>query len=95
MEAGTYVGKIQVVLGDEILYEKSFYLEEDIYKKTIKDYILEGIHNLFRPTQTNIKEFIMNSFYITIPTNTNIILIIKETIYVKYGTFTLYFFKIG
>lgn len=56
MEAGTYVGKIQVVLGDEILYEKSFYLEEDIYKKTIKDYILEGIHNLFRPTQTNIKK---------------------------------------
>ena len=51
MEAGTYVGKIQVVLGDEILYEKSFYLEEDIYKKTVKDYILEGIHNLFRPTQ--------------------------------------------
>lgn len=51
MEAGTYVGKIQVVLEDEILYEKSFYLEEDIYKKSVKDYILDGIHNLFRPIE--------------------------------------------
>lgn len=51
MEIGSYVGKIQVVLEDEVLYEKTFYLEEDIYKKTIKDYILEGIHNLFRPIE--------------------------------------------
>ncbi|MDD3303616.1 MAG: D-alanyl-D-alanine carboxypeptidase [Clostridia bacterium] len=48
MSAGTYIGNIQVILEDEILYEKSFYLEEDIYKKSVTDYIKDGIHNMFR-----------------------------------------------
>ena len=35
------------MLEDEVLYQKDFFLEENIYKKDFKDYIKDGIKNIF------------------------------------------------
>lgn len=49
MNAGTKLGNIKVMLEDEILYEKDIYLDENIKKKDMLDYIKEGIKNIFKP----------------------------------------------
>lgn len=49
MNAGTKLGNIKVMLEDEILYEKDIYLDENIKKKDMLDYIKESIKNIFKP----------------------------------------------
>lgn len=49
MAIGTKIGDIEVSIGDEIIYKKEVFLEENIYKKTMKDYILDSINNMFKP----------------------------------------------
>lgn len=44
---GTKIGKFQVILDNEILYEKEVFLEENIRKKTPLDYFNESFKNLF------------------------------------------------
>ena len=45
---GTKIGKFEVVLDDEILYEKEVYIEENIYKKTPLDYFNDSFKNMFK-----------------------------------------------
>lgn len=52
MEAGTKIGEIKVVLGDEVLYEKEYFLEESITKKTMKNYIVDGLKTMFNTLST-------------------------------------------
>lgn len=52
MNAGTKLGNIKVMLEDEILYEKDIYLDENIKKKDMLDYIKESIKNIFKPLPT-------------------------------------------
>ncbi len=48
LSAGTYIGNIKVMVEDEVLYETKIYLEENIYKKGIKDYFNDALKNLFK-----------------------------------------------
>lgn len=48
LSAGTYLGNISVMIEDEVLYKKDVYLEENIYKKSFKDYINEALSNMFK-----------------------------------------------
>ncbi len=41
------IGNIKVLIDDEIIFEKNLFLEENIYKKGILDYIHEGLGNMF------------------------------------------------
>ena len=45
---GTKIGKFEVVLDNEILYEKEVYIEENIYKKTPLDYFNDSFKNMFK-----------------------------------------------
>lgn len=47
LDIGTKIGDIKVLIGDEVIYEKELFLEENIYKKGVIDYIHEGLSNLF------------------------------------------------
>ncbi len=47
LNIGTVVGKIEVYIEDEKIYEKEISLEESIYKKTFKDYIKDAVLNMF------------------------------------------------
>ena len=49
MQIGTKIGNIEVSIGEEIIYQKEIYLEENIYKKTMKDYLINSIINMFKP----------------------------------------------
>lgn len=46
-KCGKKIASISVMLEDEVLYQKDFFLEENIYKKDFKDYIKDGIKNIF------------------------------------------------
>ena len=46
--AGTKIGKVEVYLENEKLYEKEIFLKENIYKKNIMDYINEALSNMFK-----------------------------------------------
>lgn len=48
LSAGTYIGNIKVMIEDEVLYETKIYLEENIYKKNMKDYFNDALKNLFK-----------------------------------------------
>ena len=50
MQAGEKLGNIYAYIGDEKIYEKGIYLEEDITKKKVMDYFVDGIKNMFSPT---------------------------------------------
>ncbi len=52
MQKGTKIGDIKVYIDEEIIYEKEVLLEEDIYKKTVYDYIKEGLLNMFKERST-------------------------------------------
>ncbi|MBR1884666.1 MAG: D-alanyl-D-alanine carboxypeptidase [Clostridia bacterium] len=45
-EKGKYLGKIQLILGNDIIFSKDYFLKEDIEKKSVKKYYNE-IVNLF------------------------------------------------
>ncbi len=47
MNVGAKIGDIKVYIGDEVIYEKEVFLEENIYKKGVMDYIKDGIQNMF------------------------------------------------
>lgn len=49
MKSGEKLGNIYAYIGDEKIYEKEIYLEEDITKKKVKDYFIDGIENMFKP----------------------------------------------
>lgn len=51
INAGTKIGKVSVLIEDEIIYEKEIYLEENIYKKRPMDYIIDGLSNIFSPIE--------------------------------------------
>ena len=49
MQVGEKLGNIYAYIGDEKIYEKEIYLEEDITKKKVMDYFVDGIKNMFMP----------------------------------------------
>lgn len=49
MKAGEKLGNIYAYIGDEEIYKKEICLEEDIVKKTIIDYFIQGIKEMFYP----------------------------------------------
>ncbi|MEG2311039.1 MAG: D-alanyl-D-alanine carboxypeptidase family protein [Clostridia bacterium] len=51
LRVGTKVGRIEVLVDDEVLYEKDVFLEENIYKKTVLDYIKQGLSNMFKEVE--------------------------------------------
>lgn len=44
---GTYLGKLELYIEEEKLYSKAIYLEEEITKNTVLDYILRGLKGIF------------------------------------------------
>lgn len=54
ISAGTKIGKVKVLLKEEVLYEKEIYLEESISKKTPFDYFQESFKNMFLPVYSMI-----------------------------------------
>ena len=45
---GSYLGNLELYIGDELLYSKDIYLEEEITKNTILDYMLIGLKSIFK-----------------------------------------------
>lgn len=50
MKKGEKIGTIYAYIGDEKIYEKEICLEEDITQKTVLDYFIDGIKNMFVST---------------------------------------------
>ena len=48
MYLGDRIGKIEVYIKDEKIYEKEIILDQNIYKKNVLDYINEGLGNMFK-----------------------------------------------
>lgn len=44
---GIYLGNVELYIGAERVYDENIYLEEEITKKNVKDYIEEGMKNIF------------------------------------------------
>lgn len=44
---GSYLGKIELYIEEEVLYSKDIYLEQEITKKSVLDYILKGLKGIF------------------------------------------------
>lgn len=51
MYKGDYIGTYSLMLGEEVLYKKDFYLEEDILKKNIFDYLKYILSSMFNPLE--------------------------------------------
>lgn len=51
IKKGEKIGCISAYIGDEKIYEKEIFLEEDITKKTVFDYFVLGIKNMFKPLE--------------------------------------------
>lgn len=49
MSAGEVLGKIEVFIDEEKIYEKEIKLEEDIRKKDLKDYLKDSVKGMFEP----------------------------------------------
>lgn len=49
MYKGDYIGTYALMLGEETLYKQDFYLEEDILKKNVFDYLKNILTNMFNP----------------------------------------------
>lgn len=47
--AGTKIGEVKAFIGNEEIYKKDLYLDENIFSKTPKDYFIEAIKNIFKP----------------------------------------------
>lgn len=50
MLAGEKIATIEVMLENETLYKKDFFLEQNIYKKSFLDYLKEEIKDMFKET---------------------------------------------
>lgn len=44
---GSYLGILQLYIGEELLYTNDIYLEQDIKKNTVIDYMLKGLKGIF------------------------------------------------
>ncbi len=44
---GSYLGKIELYLDDELLYSKNIYLEQEITKNTVLDYMIKALNGIF------------------------------------------------
>ena len=44
---GSYLGVLELYIGEELLYSKNIYLEEDVKKNNVLDYMLKGIKGIF------------------------------------------------
>lgn len=51
MYIGDEIGKFEVYIDDEKIYEREIILDQNIYKKTVIDYINEGIKNMFKSVE--------------------------------------------
>lgn len=47
VDRGTYLGKIELYIQEELLYSKDIYLEENITKNNVLDYMLKGLKGIF------------------------------------------------
>ena len=47
LDIGTKIATLKLKLDDEILYEKDFFLDKKIYRKTFSDYFKESLKNMF------------------------------------------------
>jgi len=45
---GYNLGMIELYVDNEKIYEESIYLDKNIYKKTVSDYVKDGIKNMFK-----------------------------------------------
>ena len=52
LTVGEKIGKITVLIDDEVIYEKELFLEENIYKKDVFDYMRDGLFNMFSKIDT-------------------------------------------
>ena len=44
---GSYLGLLELYIGEELLYTKDIYLEQDVKKNTVLDYIIKGLKGVF------------------------------------------------
>jgi len=44
---GSYLGKIELYIDEELLYSKDVYLDQDITKNTVLDYMIKGLKGIF------------------------------------------------
>lgn len=51
MQKGEKIGQITAYIDDEVIYQKEVFLEESIRKKQVIDYIVDGLSNIFLPTE--------------------------------------------
>ena len=54
MSVGEKLGLISAYIGDEKIYEKEIILEENITKKRIFDYFIQGLKNMFSSIETTL-----------------------------------------
>ena len=47
VQRGSYLGKIELYIAEELLYTKDIYLEQEITKNTVLDYIIQGLKGIF------------------------------------------------
>lgn len=47
VQRGSYLGKIELFIRDELIYTKNVYLEEEITKNNVLDYIILGLKGIF------------------------------------------------
>lgn len=45
---GSYLGKLELYIGEEILYSKDVFLEQNITKNSVWDYISKGLRGIFK-----------------------------------------------
>ena len=47
LKRGSYIGNIELILKDEVLFSNNIYLDQDIKKNTVFDYIKKGFLSIF------------------------------------------------
>ena len=47
VQRSSYLGKVELYIGEQVLYSKDIYLEQDIKKNNVLDYMLKGIKGIF------------------------------------------------
>lgn len=47
VQRGSYLGNLELYIGDELLYSKNIYLEQEITKNNVLDYMLKGLKGIF------------------------------------------------
>ena len=47
VKRGSYLGKLELYIKNELLYSKDIYLEQEITKNTVLDYMIKGLKSIF------------------------------------------------